>query len=1635
MIRVEGLDRDALKIRENVFEGLVRKSIRMAVRALSTNLGDMLTAATATGPTPTLAVEPPPPVPTLTGAELGAVTATWGAHVTSELYPYLAQTYLDGAAATFGAVENATSITLAAVTDQFAVDYLRGAANRLRGIGDGVWTAVREQLALGYEAGDDIHQLAARVRTAANVSTPRALVIARTEVISAANAGSLTQVQLGGFTDEECQKEWLATEDARTRPAHREADGQRVGINQAFHVGDDYLQVPGDRTGHPDNVIGCRCSVAFVFNDDDDIVTGMDEPLTAGKKWTAADEAKIKRDSEGKFAKKAGSAAASGGQPIKINTKTVYQTSYNHGTVIAEKSLPGGTKKKRLVWNGNIKKFDLESRTHDADGPGKWIHVNSYTKAEAFKYFKDQIGWQTPKVAVDPAASNLKSLAADKIATPKNTSTVTVKDGSTYQNGEVVAVQEDLGAALVWDADLGVFIEWDVNADVPVVDITGSPLTHTKNGAQKIIDGESKFPWTTPAAPKIIDKIVAAPVTINPPNSTTSITSPGKPLSINTNVIYKQKYADGAVIAEKADPTVGNTRLVWSESIKKFILQGQLDDGSWMTAEVYGKGEAYKKFSKETGWQVPGSGSLLPLNTPAPGKLSPWKPVADSDDDDDDDNVTSMTYEDLTKSVAAQADTMAAQAFGKWFNLNKSEIKKLWPDFDDVTKVSMIDAAEGYDTETGDSTIFDTIKAWTPGKLNAPKATGITPTFLGPKNDDPINVMTWADWVSTGFEKSVWDSLTEQQKNDMTLAAAKAHAMGLPQALAKIKQFDGKTSSLPGGLNSVDEYNGLTADKKHEWVKNLTKADWNSLTPDQQADIFEFTEDEHATWGGLDEAMAILNLFKSGKNNVTSSTSAPPSPAPIVGTPILPTPSHAADAVEKAMSVKFVGDIGTPKTKVSYWQELTPNTANAMQEKMLEGGPGWSVPQKSAVAKYTTSEGYQTMNAVLRNDVKQLEKFNESQLNSAVNAAKHLQTAMRPLTESVILHRGTGAHAFGFDSINVSTDELKKLEGQVIADKGFVSTSVIEPTHISFDYAKKPIKIIVQAPEGTPALYVSSATPGYSHENELILGAGTSFHINEVRAASAADKIKYGSHTDQVVTVTVVPSMKSAGASTPTAPTVPSTSTTPAVSVTSPSVGGGAPLKINTNTIYKQTYAHGAVIAVKSGHKNADGKARRLFWNENLKKFVLQQEIAPGSWVGSLTDGQYTFNKKDAYAKFSKETDWETPPTGMSALVTSTGPTTLPPSSTPVPSVSTTATPPVSAPKLKSIKAGVKLSKFTADQLQTQAATPPNTLTVARKISIYKHFKAQPDTGLSGSPTAAFGALFETLNWHNDEMKVLDPSAQLSMLQLIKVIDEQGAFYAKKTNEDALAKKIIDWLKTPAGQRSAQGLITPSLPVIKSGFIDPAALSKLPKVVQATLLKMKDPSSIGTPNTTATIFNQITSSDATAMQKKMLAAPSSEQQNAIGAYTGSGYSTINALLRGKTAYGGNLDYYAEYAVSIQSAMKPITQSITVYRGTGPEQFPGLTYMSGFNDIKAFEGTVIKDPGFVSTSVYSNTAFSNKVRMEIELPEGTPAMYVKAWSTLKGENEMLLAAGLKYHVVSVTNEGSGITKVKLRVVPW
>jgi len=152
------------------------------------------------------------------------------------------------------------------------VEFLRQRENKLRGLADTSYDDLKASLVQGREAGESVESLRGRVEKVLGQSVVdqdldalvgwRAERVARTETIGANNQGALFGYEMSGAVD---GKEWLATQDPpRSREEHDAIDGMVVGLDEAFDVGGESLEFPGDPNGSPENIINCRCSIAPV---------------------------------------------------------------------------------------------------------------------------------------------------------------------------------------------------------------------------------------------------------------------------------------------------------------------------------------------------------------------------------------------------------------------------------------------------------------------------------------------------------------------------------------------------------------------------------------------------------------------------------------------------------------------------------------------------------------------------------------------------------------------------------------------------------------------------------------------------------------------------------------------------------------------------------------------------------------------------------------------------------------------------------------------------------------------------------------------------------------------------------------------------------------------------------------------------------------------------------------------------------------------------------------------------------------------------------------------------------------------------------------------------------------------------
>ena len=115
----------------------------------------------------------------------------------------------------------------------------------------------------GILQGESMDKIARRLRNVQKMNKTQAIRSARTIVTGAENKGrqdSYARATADGII---LQKEWIATNDSRTRHSHAALDGAIVEQDKKF---DNGLMYPGDPSGRQEEVYNCRCTLVAKVN-------------------------------------------------------------------------------------------------------------------------------------------------------------------------------------------------------------------------------------------------------------------------------------------------------------------------------------------------------------------------------------------------------------------------------------------------------------------------------------------------------------------------------------------------------------------------------------------------------------------------------------------------------------------------------------------------------------------------------------------------------------------------------------------------------------------------------------------------------------------------------------------------------------------------------------------------------------------------------------------------------------------------------------------------------------------------------------------------------------------------------------------------------------------------------------------------------------------------------------------------------------------------------------------------------------------------------------------------------------------------------------------------------------------------
>ena len=128
-----------------------------------------------------------------------------------------------------------------------------------KGLYNGIQKNAQKAIRLAAQEGWGAERTAREImKLQGQMDKYKAMRIARTEVMRASNEGAMEGV---AEFDIQLKKVWLSTSDGREREWHIGIDP--VDMNDKFEVNGIKMDYPGDPAGGAENVINCRCAVAF----------------------------------------------------------------------------------------------------------------------------------------------------------------------------------------------------------------------------------------------------------------------------------------------------------------------------------------------------------------------------------------------------------------------------------------------------------------------------------------------------------------------------------------------------------------------------------------------------------------------------------------------------------------------------------------------------------------------------------------------------------------------------------------------------------------------------------------------------------------------------------------------------------------------------------------------------------------------------------------------------------------------------------------------------------------------------------------------------------------------------------------------------------------------------------------------------------------------------------------------------------------------------------------------------------------------------------------------------------------------------------------------------------------------------
>ena len=114
----------------------------------------------------------------------------------------------------------------------------------------------------GILQGEPMEKIAGRLSKVTEMNETAAIRNARTMVTGAENKGRQDSYKRAEEDGIVMKREWIATNDSRTRHWHAELDGVEVDIDEPWVNEFGEIMFPGDPSADPANTYNCRCSMS-----------------------------------------------------------------------------------------------------------------------------------------------------------------------------------------------------------------------------------------------------------------------------------------------------------------------------------------------------------------------------------------------------------------------------------------------------------------------------------------------------------------------------------------------------------------------------------------------------------------------------------------------------------------------------------------------------------------------------------------------------------------------------------------------------------------------------------------------------------------------------------------------------------------------------------------------------------------------------------------------------------------------------------------------------------------------------------------------------------------------------------------------------------------------------------------------------------------------------------------------------------------------------------------------------------------------------------------------------------------------------------------------------------------------------